>query len=89
MNLSDRALLVQLSISQWTARKYDKRVTQQALTMNYASSDAGRFNKSLLPANDYLDMVHAKSAAIRHVSFLANNQESRPEVTSTVGSLLS
>lgn len=65
MNLSDRALLVQLSISQWTARKYDKRVTQQALTMNYASSDAGRFNKSLLPANDYLDMVHAKSAAIR------------------------
>ena len=65
MNLSDRALLVQLSISQWTARKHDKRVTQQALSMNYASNDAGRFNKVLLPANDYLDMVHAKSAAIR------------------------
>lgn len=65
MNLSDRALLVQLSISQWTARKYDKRVTDQALSMNYASKDAGRFNKALLPANDYLDMVHAKSAAIR------------------------
>ena len=65
MNLSDRALLVQLSISQWTARKHDKRVTQQALSMNYASDDAGRFHKSLLPANDYLGMVHAKSAAIR------------------------
>ena len=65
MNLSDRALLVQLSISQWTARKHDKRVTQQVISMNYASNDAGRFNKMLLPANDYLDMVHAKSAAIR------------------------
>lgn len=65
MNLSDRALLVQLSISQWTARKHDKRVTDQALSMNYASKDAGRFNKVLLPANDYLEQVHARSSAIR------------------------
>jgi hypothetical protein len=65
MNLSDRALLVQLSISQWTARKHDKRVTQQATSMNYASDDAGRFNKALLPASDYLDVVHSKTAAIR------------------------
>ena len=30
MKLSDKALLVQLNVSQWTARKYDKRATEQA-----------------------------------------------------------
>ena len=29
MKLTDKALLVQLNVSQWTARKYDKKVTQQ------------------------------------------------------------
>lgn len=65
MQLNDRALLVQLTVSQWTARKYDKRVTQQVTRFNQASEDAGRFNKSLLPMNDYLDRVHSKSNAIR------------------------
>lgn len=64
-NLSDRALLVQLTISQWTARKYDKRASQQVTDMHNASNDAGRFNKSLLPMNDYLANVHAKSSLIR------------------------
>ena len=65
MNLSDRALLVQLSISQWTARKYDKKATQEvAMTFN-TSKDAGRYNKSLLPMNDYLDRVHKKTTHIR------------------------
>lgn len=63
--LSDRALLVQLSISQWTARKYDKRVSNQVAAMNHASNNAGRYNKSLLPMNEYLDNVHAKSSLIR------------------------
>lgn len=65
MQLNDRALLVQLSVSQWTARKYDKRVSQQTTKMYHASAEAGRFNKSLLPLNDYLERVHSKSAAIR------------------------
>jgi hypothetical protein len=65
MKLNDRALLVQLSVSQWTARKYDKKVSQDATRMYHAASEAGRFNKSLLPLNDYLDRVHSKSAAIR------------------------
>lgn len=63
--LNDRALLVQLTISQWSARKYDKRVSQQVTQVNYAISEAGRFNKSLLPLNDYLERVHSKSALIR------------------------
>jgi len=65
MNLSDRALLVQLNISQWTARKYDKRATQQVADSNNTTMAAGRYNKSLLPMNDYLDRVHKKATAIR------------------------
>lgn len=65
MKLSDKALLVQLSISQWTARKYDKRATEQVASANNAVNAAGRYNKSLLPMNDFLSNVHQKSTAIR------------------------
>ena len=65
MNLNDRALLVQLSISQWTARKYDKKVSMEVTTAHGASSAAGRFNKSLLPMNTKLDKVHKKTTHIR------------------------
>jgi len=65
MNLSDRALLVQLTISQRTARKYDKKATQEVATTFNTSKDAGRYNKSLLPMNDYLDRVHKKTTFIR------------------------
>lgn len=71
MNLNDRALLVQLSISQWTARKYDKRVTKQVADSNNTTMSAGRYNKSLLPMNDLLDQVHKKATHIR-TKFYAN-----------------
>jgi hypothetical protein len=65
MNLNDRALLVQLNVSQWTARKYDKKVTQQVADTNSTGVEAGRYNKSLLPMNDYLKAVHQKTTEIR------------------------
>ena len=65
MKLSDRALLVQLSISQWTARKYDKRATQEVASNHGVTTSVGRYNKSLLPMNDYLDHVHKKATHIR------------------------
>ena len=65
MNLSDRTLLVQLSISQWTARKYDKKTTKQVADSNGVAMDVGRYNKALLPASDMLDKVHKYSAAVR------------------------
>ena len=65
MKLSDKALLVQLRVSQWTARKYDKRATEQVASANSAVNSAGRYNKSLLPMNDYLNNVHQKTTAIR------------------------
>ena len=65
MNLNDRALLVQLNISQWTARKYDKKATQKVADDNGVLESVGRYNKSLLPMNDQLDLVHRKANAIR------------------------
>ena len=65
MNLNDRALLVQLNVSQWTARKYDKRASKEVTNAHGAASAAGRFNKSLLPMNDKLDNIHKKTTFIR------------------------
>ena len=65
MNLNDRALLVQLSISQWAARKHDKKATQDVAHMNAASHHAGRYNKHLLPTGDALSNVHQKANSIR------------------------
>ena len=65
MNLNDRALLVQLSVSQWTARKYDKKATQRVADSFHNFVDAGRYNKALLPMNDLLDHVHKKTTHIR------------------------
>lgn len=65
MKLNDRALLVSLSISQWTARKLDKKATKEVADNNRASTSAGRYNKSLLPLNDMLANVHQKTGVIR------------------------
>lgn len=50
-NIASRAMLVCLSISIWTARKFDKRITREILDQTGASGDAGRFNKLLLPGD--------------------------------------
>lgn len=46
-----RALLASLSISTWSARKYDKQITSKVHADYSATSDAGRYNKSLLPGD--------------------------------------
>ena len=65
MKLTDRALLVQLNVSQWTARKYDKKVTQAVAEQHNTIVEAGRYNKSLLPLNDYLGNIHKLTTTIR------------------------
>jgi hypothetical protein len=49
--LNQKAMLATLSISVWTARKYDKKVTETATKEYDSSIDAGRFNKTLLSGN--------------------------------------
>ena len=65
LNLNDRALLVQLSVSQWTARKFDKRATKSVADAFSTLKEAGRYNKALLPMNDKLNAVHQKTTLIR------------------------
>jgi hypothetical protein len=47
-DLSSRVMLVQLSVSQWTARKLDRKVTDQVARENDAKRDVGRYNKVLV-----------------------------------------
>lgn len=70
-HLSDRALLVQLNVSQWTARKLDKKATKQVADTNHASKDAGNYNKKLLPMSDSLANIHTMTGDIRR-EFYAN-----------------
>lgn len=46
-SLTEKALLVTLNISQWTAKKYDKKATKE-VNDNHGATDAGRFNKALI-----------------------------------------
>ncbi len=49
-NLSARAMLVSLKLTAWTARKFDKKVTERVNSESHAAATAGRYNKYLLPA---------------------------------------
>src|SRR5690554_5012196 len=64
-SLSNRAILVDLDISQWSARKLDKRETDEVLLRNGASRRAARVNKSLLPGAQSLEAVMKKATEIR------------------------
>lgn len=49
--LSRTSTLVTVKISQWTARKLDKKITDETNKRHNASADAGRYNKLLIDAN--------------------------------------
>lgn len=51
-SLKDKAMLASLSISQWTARKHDKRASKDVIEKYHASQDAGRFNKLLIAKSE-------------------------------------
>lgn len=47
--LAARAMIVSLSISQWSGRRLDREITDEVNQQHNAASDAGRYNKLLLP----------------------------------------
>lgn len=65
-NLATKAVLVGIAIHGWQARKYDRKVSLEVAEKHAATSDAGRFNKHLLPggAASY-DAVHKKGRELR------------------------
>ena len=65
MKLSDRALLVQLNISTWSANKLDKEISAETNAIKGVQNSAGRYHKSLLPMCDLLDDIKKKATLIR------------------------
>jgi hypothetical protein len=65
MKLSDRAILVQLNISTWSANKLDKEISAETTAMKGAISNSVRTHKSLLPMCDLLDDIKKKAGLIR------------------------
>ena len=61
-SLTDKAMLARLSITQWTARKLDKRVTEEVRVHHGASADAGRYNKALISAEAIKTIQQAATA---------------------------
>ena len=65
-NLNERAMLVSLNISQWTARKHDRKISLE-VDLAHGTDNAGRFHKRLL-TGEYKKMlkdVQQKVNAIR------------------------
>lgn len=46
---SEAAMITDLSIGHWTARKHDKAVDQEVAAMKQTTEKAGRYNKNLFP----------------------------------------
>lgn len=62
-DISSKAMLVYLSVSAWSGRKLDRSATQEVTQNHEASSDAGRFNKQLLPKDALAPLVQIAGAA--------------------------
>lgn len=64
-NLTSKALLVSLKISQWSARKFDKRETAELALKHGTPAEVARVNKTLLPMAQSLDLIHKKTNEMR------------------------
>lgn len=53
--LGEKAMLVRLSIGQWSARKFDRQITREIAQQYRTEQDAGRYNKALIS----MEMVKA------------------------------
>lgn len=61
--LASRAMLASVKISQWAARKVDKRVTSETNRAHNAHQDAGRYSKALLAKEAMGAIVKASGEA--------------------------
>lgn len=61
--LQTESLIVILNISQWTARKHDKKITDEVKESHNASEDAGRYNKLLISKVHMEDIAKVSSRA--------------------------
>lgn len=62
--LSNNSILVRFAVSQWTARKFDKKATAEVEQNHNANGEVGRFNKQLA-AKKYLSELSSNISAAR------------------------
>jgi hypothetical protein len=67
-SLDTKAMIVKLKVSQWTARRYDKKVSDEVATLKNADKDAGRYNKALV-AQDAIKKVNQAAMAARQFHY--------------------
>ncbi len=62
--IHERAMLVTLSVSMWTGRRFDKQISDEVNDTHAAGKDAGRYNKNLLggKCDEYKAIRSAKTA---------------------------
>lgn len=63
VQITERAMLVNLNISTWTARKHDKGISQEVASSHGTASDVGRYNKTLIAKEALEKIGQAQSAA--------------------------
>lgn len=63
--LSSSAVLVNLSLSVWSGRKLDKRVSQEVDAAKSTKTRAGNYHKNLLAGTDKLDAINKVAGAVR------------------------
>jgi hypothetical protein len=72
-SLESSAMLVELSISLWTARKLDKKVSQDIDISNSTMTKAGNYHKNLLAGDDSLPTIQKLITRIRNYHMLATS----------------
>lgn len=65
MSFSSKALLVNLSISQWTGRKLDKKATGTVESTHSTDTKVGNYTKKLLPSAKELEAVQTQASSMR------------------------
>lgn len=70
ISIASSAMLVELSISTWTARKLDKKVSAEVDSAKGTKTSAGNYNKNLLAGTGFLDTIvkYAANARAWHLS---------------------
>jgi hypothetical protein len=63
-DITSKAMLVNLCISQWTAQKHDKKITREVADTHGNREDMGRYQKSLV-AKDALEEIKRLASAAR------------------------
>lgn len=74
IGIATSSMLVELNISCWTARKLDKKVSEEVDQAKNTRVKAGNYHKHLLAGNPHLDAVNKYAAKVR----LWNTQQTIP-----------